>query len=497
MTILLQFKFPVNLTVKQFISQLNNEIKCQSVSSRHYLKTYYDSFDWRLYSKNLVCEFIDSTLTLKSFENGLVITSTELNEVPKFSQQFDYGELRNQLEPILEMRALLPVCIIAYQSHHINIINKDKKTTLRLIIEEHEHISHHVLLQPIKGYDKEAENVSKLLISKLGLLANNKNIFIAALEQQNREINDYSSKLDIFLDPENPADIAIKIIYSQLLKTIKENEQGTIDDIDSEFLHDFRVAVRRTRSALSQLKNVLPDDINSHYAEFFSWLGSITSETRDLDVYLLNFERYKQDLPVAMRESLNPFQAFLHKKQQQAQQQLATELSSSHYLLSLSAWQQYLEQPVSTNCHLTIKELADKRVWKNFQRVLKEGAAISELSPAEALHELRKSCKKLRYLMEFFQSLYTKNKIKLLLNALKSLQEVLGDFQDCTVQEDHLKQFRAEMQAMETPSDTLLAIDCLIDNLDKHKVETRSHFDLKFAEFTQQETVDTFKLLFG
>jgi CHAD domain-containing protein len=331
----------------------------------------------------------------------------------------------------------------------------------------------------------------------LDLTAINKPILLTALEQQGRTL--YSSKQLIYLQPETRADIASKHIYSQLLTTIKDNEQGTIDDIDSEFLHDFRVAVRRTRSALSQLKKVLPDDINSHYAEFFSWLGSITSETRDLDVYLLNFERYKQDLPMAMREYLNPFQTFLHKKQQQAQQQLATELRSAHYLSSLSAWQQYLEQPVSvsTNCQLTIKELADKRVWKNFQRVLKEGAAISELSPAEALHELRKSCKKLRYLMEFFQSLYTKNKIKILLNALKGLQEVLGDFQDCTVQEAHLKQFHAEMQSMDTPADTLLAIDSLIDNLDSHKVEIRSHFDLKFAAFTQQEMLDTFKLLFG
>ena len=59
------------------------------------------------------------------------------------------------------------------------------------------------------------------------------------------------------------ADIASKFIYSHLLKAIKDNEQGTIADTDSEFLHDFRVAVRRTRTGLSQLKVVLPDNIST------------------------------------------------------------------------------------------------------------------------------------------------------------------------------------------------------------------------------------------
>ena len=114
------------------------------------------------------------------------------------------------------------------------------------------------------------------------------------------------------------ADIAAKYIYSHLLKAIKDNEQGTIADTDSEFLHDFRVAVRRTRAGLSQLKGVLPDKISATYAEFFSWLGQSTSPTRDLDVYLLNFAHYKSSLPAAIRDDLNPLYDFLLAKQQKA-----------------------------------------------------------------------------------------------------------------------------------------------------------------------------------
>ncbi|MDD1609869.1 MAG: CHAD domain-containing protein [Methylococcaceae bacterium] len=496
----LKFEFPANLTVEKFISQLNNEVNSQLIAKRKCLKIYYDSFDWRLYSYGIVCEFVKSTLTLRTIKTNVVIANVELNKVPRFSQQFEQEQLRHQLEPILEMRALLPVCTVAYKCHQLNIINEYKKTTLRLFIEEHELINHRVLLQPIKGYDSEAETVINRL-SQLGLIASTEPVLLAALKQQGRKANDYSSKLAIQLNPNMRADAACKIIYSCLLKTIKANEQGTIADIDSEFLHDFRVAVRRTRSALSQLKKVLPEDISTRYNEFFSWLGQITSPTRDLDVYLLNFDQYKSSLPIEIRENLNPLYEFLLQKQQLAQQELAKNLRSTEYLTMLSEWEKTLKQPVETqpiaaNAQLRIKTHADKRLWKSFKRVLHEGEAITDQSPAEDLHELRKSCKKLRYLMEFFQSLYATNKIKMLIGSLKELQEVLGDFQDCEVQEQNLGLFSEEMQAMNTPADTFLAIDNLIEHIEAHRREIRSHFAEKFAEFKQEETLATFKLLF-
>lgn len=54
------------------------------------------------------------------------------------------------------------------------------------------------------------------------------------------------------------ADQASVIIYRQLLRTIQMNECNTVADIDSEFLHDFRIAIRRTRAGLSQIKHTLP-----------------------------------------------------------------------------------------------------------------------------------------------------------------------------------------------------------------------------------------------
>ena len=502
----LQFDFPASLTAEKFIAKLSNKASIQLVSRQYSLKTYYDSFDWRLYTNDITCEFnrskTTSTLLLKSLEDDLIIASTETKDVPAFSQQFQSEEMRNALEPLLEMRALLPVCTMDYEIYHLNIINNDEKTILRLIIEEHDLFNSNVTLQPIKGYDKAAEHIIEILTEKLDLTPTNKPLLLAALKLQGRKPNDYSSKLNINLDPDMRADIAAKYIYSHLLKAIKDNEQGTIANTDSEFLHDFRVAIRRTRAGFSQLKGVLPEETSSYYAGFFSWLGQITGSTRDLDVYLLNFAHFKSSLPISIRDDINPLHAFLLTKQHKAQQELAKKLRSTRYLSTMREWEQYLKEqapskPVEANAKLTIKQLADRRIWKSYKRVLQEGGAITEHSVSEALHELRKSCKKLRYLMEFFQSLYPEDQIKQLIKNLKGLQEVLGNFQDYAVQEDTLKLFSEEMLNNHIHANTLLAMGVLIQNLDTLRKSARKDFSSKFSAFRQEENQTAFKSLFA
>ncbi len=502
----LQFEFPANLTAEQFIAKLNHQTSTQLASSQSVRKTYYDSFDWRLYTNDITCEYTQakaaSSLTLRSIKTGLAIADSALKKVPLFGKEFEPGIIRSTLEPLLEMRALLPVCALDYEIYHLNIINKDEKTILRLLIEDYEQLNNRVLLQPVKGYDKAAEHITEILTATLGLTVADTPILLTALQFQGRKPKDYSSKLNINLAPDMRADIAGKYIYSHLLKAIKTNEQGTIADIDSEFLHDFRVAVRRTRAGLSQIKGIVPANINAYYADFFSWLGQVTGPTRDLDVYLLNFERYKSSLPNSIREDLKPLYDFLFAKQQKAQKELAKKLQSAKYLSTLSEWEQFLKEPsykkaLEQNAKLTIKELADRRIWKVFIRVLEEGDAISDLSPSEALHDLRKSCKKLRYLMEFFQSLYPEHQIKYLIKNLKGLQEVLGDFQDYAVQEHNLKLFSEEMMALNTPANTFLAMGVLVQDLDAHRCKAREDFASKFADFKQEENHSAFKSLFA
>jgi len=51
----------------------------------------------------------------------------------------------------------------------------------------------------------------------------------------------------VALTPDLPGDCAASALCLRLLDAIEANLPGTLDDRDPEFLHDLRVAVRRTR----------------------------------------------------------------------------------------------------------------------------------------------------------------------------------------------------------------------------------------------------------
>lgn len=502
----LSFEFPAHLTAEKFIAKLGNKAITQLVSKEDCQRTYYDSFDWRLYSAGISCEFTrfktESSLALIDLASSDTLANAELSSVPAFAKDFTAEALQQTLTPLLEMRALLPLCTLSLQRFQINILNKDQKIVVRLTIEDMPQLASRLIVHPVKGYYKACEQLIETLTSPpLNLTPANNVLLTEALQLNDRKVYDYSSKLAVDLSPELRADIACKYLYSHLLNAMKANEQGVIAEYDSEFLHDFRVAVRRTRSGLSQLKGVLPEDISSRFSDFFSWLGQVTGPTRDLDVHLLNFEQYKKSLPESIREDINPLHDFLLGKQKKAHQELVKKLRSDKYHNTLSDWELFLKEPshkkpTEANAQLSIKELADRRIWKMFNRALQEGQAITRQSPAESLHELRKTGKKLRYLMEFFQSLYPEQDIKYLIKHLKNLQEVLGDFQDYAVQESNLKLFSEEMIALKTPANTFLAMGVLIQELDTRKYHARRHFTARFAVFAGTENQQAFAALF-
>ena len=89
-------------------------------------------------------------------------------------------------------------------------------------------------------------------------------------------------------------------------ETLSVNEAGLRADIDSEFLHDFRVAVRRSRSLIARMKSLIDPDALEHLRAGLSWLGGATGPVRDLDVYLLNIPQYQHLLGIQDQTSLEP-----------------------------------------------------------------------------------------------------------------------------------------------------------------------------------------------
>jgi CHAD domain-containing protein len=260
--------------------------------------------------------------------------------------------------------------------------------------------------------------------------------------------------------------------------------------------------VRRTRSALGQLKTVFPAQTLARYREEFAWLGALTTTTRDLDVYLLKFGAYQARLPEDLRPELEPLRAFLERHQRQEHAAMCKALRGARYRLLKQRWRRYLssplpKRPAAPDARLPVSVLARRRTWRMYKRVLREGKAITPDSPPPELHELRKSCKKLRYLMEFFQTLYPRKKIRRLIKELKALQDNLGDFQDLDVQTHTLRRFREQMrQESSIGTGTEAAMDILLEGLGLRMQSVRGDFEARFAQFATRANRLRFRALF-
>ncbi len=499
------YSIPENAAVDDLVASLESRLRVHKARDPARRINYFDTFDWRLHHAGgclrLASERGGRFLTWLS-RDGEARHRLATRAVPPFAWDFPPGAFRQALEPVIKMRRLLPIVALRAEGQTLRVLDGRDKTVVRLRIEqataktpgtseEPAPLPGILWISPVRGYDKAFRRVVGVL-EELDLEPVTTSESERALAAIGRQAGDYVSKVVIDLDPAMPAAEAAKAIHRSLLATVRRNEHGTRRDLDSEFLHDYRVAVRRTRSALSQVKGVYPPDDLAHFKVELKWLGGLTGHLRDLDVYLLKMDDYKADLPPAVRDDLAPLGDYLVDRQRREQRRVARRLTTKRYRTLLEEWQTFLDRPAdleaAPNAGRPIGEVASERIWKVYRRVIKKGLAIDDDTPAEAVHDLRIECKKLRYLMEFFRSLYDAKRLTRLIKALKQLQDNLGDFNDYEVQQGSLREFADDMVARQAaPAATLMAMGRLVEHLEKGQARERHRFGQRFAAFARDK----------
>jgi CHAD domain-containing protein len=477
--------------------------------------TYLDTFDWRLgrAGLTLTASKIGRRVRIRaSTEGGLVLDSIATS-VPVFASDLPPSPLSDLVQPIAKNRRLLPRARGEWTGVLIGIINEDGKTVVRLRLREgvglppkgdgKAPLLPRLECIPLKGYRSEERVVRSFIKDQLKSTPEDGTEQTAVFTAVGQTPGDYSSSFKLELDPGLPAAQAAKEIHLSLFRTMSDNREGLTRDWDAEFLHDFRVAVRRTRSALTQLRGVFPAGETEHFVDEFRWLGARTGPARDIDVYLLKIPAYRAALYPSARKDLEPLVKLLHEKKKAELQRLRRCLRSKRFSRLLKEWQEFLGTPEAHDGHLPeasrpIKAVASERIWKAFSKVRKRGKKIGRFSPAKDLHRLRLDCKKLRYLLTFFQSLFPPKNIKPLIQELKKLQDHLGNFNDLQVQREALRGFAEEMMAAKAgPPATLLAMGQLMGQLEGKQEKEREAFHDHFARFASSRNLQRFKKLFA
>jgi len=326
--------------VRQLESLLAPHFKLDIKAAKKSHRTFLDTFDWHLHRVDSLLYFDDANCVVRwwSFE-GNNIAKAAIATPPEFADHISKKALRDPLQAVSEGRRLLPILQLEITTHELTLFQRNKVVARLLWVQtkakdpsQPQSTFRNVSLtelRPLEVIGKATrDQLSDLLGAHTGPKISLETQLLEGLGSFGREPRDYSSKIQVMLSAGMRSDRAAKTICASLLNTMTANQEGTRQNLDIEFLHDFRVSVRRTRSALTQLKGIFPPVVVQRYKTGFKWLGDMTGPTRDLDVFLLKIEGYRLKLPKHLRKGLEPVRRFLQERHSREQGRLAQALGS-------------------------------------------------------------------------------------------------------------------------------------------------------------------------
>jgi len=428
---------------------------------------------------------------------------------PRFSGDFPPGALRRELRALLDVRALQSVAETSSIVEQFSVRDGHNDEILRLIIDipitenNADDIPTPVLyLESVEGQENLQAEIAERIARQFSIHPAPLPLMATAMQSSGYLPGEYSATSSVDLVAQMRADVALRAILMRLFDIMRANEEGVITNLDTEFLHDYRVAIRRTRSIVGRVKGVITERRRLQLLEDLRWLGEITGPGRDLDVYLLNFSEFEELLPPAMRKHIQPLHTYLERHAKLAHDQLVEKFNSERYQSIINEWRRLLEtmdfrRRPARYADRPIVEVARKSIWKTYKKVVRQGQAIDDNSPPVALHSLRKSCKKLRYLLEAFQSLFPKKEMNWVVKQLKTLQQLLGEYQDLHVHAITLRYFGKEMhKEMEVNEQTDQTIEILVCGFDEKQELLRKEVMANFVSFAAVDNYQRVRTLF-
>ncbi|MFA6101977.1 MAG: CHAD domain-containing protein [Victivallaceae bacterium] len=466
-------------------------------------QTVFDAYDRRLLNKNFTlvkCGRIYNLISLAddSLQSSMV---WDKKRDLKYRRDILKTELSKKLSRILGNRALVPLFSLNLRTSSFTLESNAKQTVSLTFLEYSLPENTSVALPAMICLQSSRLN-------KKQLKAMCSSIPPEALQKGGgmwRTLIDTALKAaGIQVVPDETAylkftpDATIKSATVSILKlqldSLRYNEKGIIADIDSECLHDFRVALRKMRVALSELKEVFPEDRIAPFMHEFDELGTITNQLRDHDVFMEQKERLLKILSPAMRPALLNFFKTMQRRRRRQFLALIAIISSSKYLSMITAWEKFLngadKLPATEKSENSVLPGVAGIILKRLGRVIDKGLAVKTSSPDSVVHKVRIQCKKLRYLLDFFYSVLPDGKTGRVIRDLKRIQTLLGDFNDFSVQIRNMEIRLHKLTSGKTAIENAAAFGAIIAALSKEKAETRARFQKAFTKFSSRETIN-------
>lgn len=217
-------------------------------------------------------------------------------------------------------------------------------------------------------------------------------------------------------------DTAARRVIAAALQQMQANAAQVPDD-DDEYLHQFRVALRRLRAAVRQFSELFDADALRVIRKDARWLSRLTGDARDWDVFAAG--------ALTTLEAGARVQESVLEARASARARLAAALGSKRYaafVLGVTRWLSHPPRHASGPARIA----AAAALERQHRKALRALDGVSALSP-EDRHAVRIRLKRLRYACDALASLFPGKDGGPYVDALAQLQKDLGGAMDARV----------------------------------------------------------------
>jgi len=231
-----------------------------------------------------------------------------------------------------------------------------------------------------------------------------------------------------------PGDDAVSVfvgLATQLHRCWRTNLWGALGSADPEFIHQFRVAIRRLRALIRLFKPVLPGGFVKRWIRLLRDVANTVGGARDLDVILDSIIR-----PAYERRQEPALAALMRQIESAREQTRKTSydalIAGSHGVLLLDFLHD-LESLQSSPDPMPLAAFLGHRLDRMRARATSRLADAEQSGRADDLHRLRIALKNLRYGCDVMVVLCGVQAVRDYSQRLSALQDDLGYLNDLAV----------------------------------------------------------------
>ncbi|MCK6626513.1 MAG: CHAD domain-containing protein [Anaerolineae bacterium] len=259
---------------------------------------------------------------------------------------------------------------------------------------------------------------------------------------------EYPVRDTIGLEPTDSLAEAGRKVLSFHFGRMLSHEPGTRLGNDIEALHDMRVATRRMRAAFQVFGSGFRQKTVKPLLIGLRATARALGQVRDLDVFIDKLQQYQQFLPENEQAGLQLLLETWSAKRDQARQEMLAYLDSKKYRRFKKDFLKFVTtpglgvKPISDDKPYQLRYLVPGLIYDRYEAVHAYETKLEKATP-DTLHQLRITFKQLRYALEFFGEILGEEGERVI-EAVKALQDHLGELNDAEVASHSLRDLLAE-----------------------------------------------------